>query len=86
MELTNRLATIDDIAVLEPLIESSIDVNLRGFLDDDQIRSSHAIMGIDRQLIDDGTYFVVEARRPDRRLRRLESPRDPLRRRPLRGP
>src|SRR5688572_33399889 len=60
MEFTNRLATIDDIAVLEPLIESSIDVNQRGFLDDDQIRSSHAIMGIDRQLIDDGTYFVVE--------------------------
>lgn len=60
MEFTNRLATIDDIAVLEPLIEASIDVNQRGFLDDDQIRSSHAIMGIDRQLIDDGTYFVVE--------------------------
>ena len=60
MEFTNRLATIDDIAVLEPLIESSIDVNQRGFLDDDQIRASHALMGIDRQLIDDGTYFVVE--------------------------
>ena len=61
MEVTNRLATIDDLPALEPLIETSIDVNQRGFLDDDQIRASHALMGIDRQLIDDGTYFVVEA-------------------------
>jgi GNAT superfamily N-acetyltransferase len=33
----------------------------RGFIDDDQIESSRAIMGIDTQLIDDGTYFVVES-------------------------
>ena len=32
----------------------------RGFLDEAQIASSRAIMGIDTQLIDDGTYFVVE--------------------------
>jgi len=33
----------------------------RAFLNDAQIESSRAIMGIDTQLIDDGTYFVVEA-------------------------
>ena len=33
----------------------------RGFLDDAQIASSRAIIGIDTQLIDDGTYFVVES-------------------------
>src|SRR5712691_5560555 len=33
----------------------------RAFLDDAQIASSRAIMGIDTQLIDDGTYFVVES-------------------------
>ena len=33
----------------------------RGFLDDAQIAASRAIMGLDRQLIADGTYFVVEA-------------------------
>src|SRR4051812_6932902 len=32
----------------------------RPFLDDAQIASSRALMGIDTQLIDDGTYFVVE--------------------------
>src|SRR4051812_49512239 len=33
----------------------------RPFLDDAQIASSRALMGIDTQLIADGTYFVVEA-------------------------
>src|SRR3954462_9316070 len=33
----------------------------RGFLDEEQIDASRTIMGLDTQLIDDGTYFVVEA-------------------------
>src|ERR1700741_5110487 len=32
----------------------------RGFLDAAQIESSRMIMGLDRQLVADGTYFVVE--------------------------
>jgi GNAT superfamily N-acetyltransferase len=31
------------------------------FLDDSQIASSRTIMGLDTQLVDDGTYFVVES-------------------------
>jgi GNAT superfamily N-acetyltransferase len=58
--LSNRLATRDDLPLLLPLIEAAIDELQRGFLDEAQIKSSHAIMGIDTQLIDDGTYFVVE--------------------------
>ena len=60
MEFVDRVATAEDLPALGPLVEASIDVNQRGFLDDAQIRASHAIMGIDNQLIDDGTYFVVE--------------------------
>ena len=59
--LTSRLATRDDIAVLEPLMQAAIDELQKGFLDAAQIRSSHAIMGLDRQLIDDGTYFLIES-------------------------
>jgi GNAT superfamily N-acetyltransferase len=33
----------------------------KGFLSEAQIASSRTIMGLDRQLIADGTYFVVEA-------------------------
>ena len=59
--LTSRLATRDDIAVLEPLMQAAIDELQKGFLDSAQIHSSHAIMGLDRQLIDDETYFVIES-------------------------
>jgi GNAT superfamily N-acetyltransferase len=60
MTMTIRSATADDVAVLVPLMEAAIEELQRGFLDDDQIESSKTIMGIDRQLIEDGTYFVVE--------------------------
>ena len=60
MPLTSRLATRDDIPLLQPLMQAAIDELQKGFLDEEQIRSSHAIMGLDQQLIDDGTYFVVE--------------------------
>jgi GNAT superfamily N-acetyltransferase len=58
--LTSRLATHDDIPVLLPLVAAAIDELQQGFLDDAQIKSSHAIMGVDTQLIDDQTYFIVE--------------------------
>jgi GNAT superfamily N-acetyltransferase len=60
MTATIRLATSADVAVLTPLMEAAIEHLQKGYLDDEQIESSKAIMGIDRQLIDDGTYFVVE--------------------------
>jgi GNAT superfamily N-acetyltransferase len=41
-------------------MRAAIDLLQKGFLDEAQIRSSHALMGLDAQLIDDGTYYVVE--------------------------
>ncbi len=46
---------------LTVLMDAAIAELQRGFLDDAQISSSKAIMGLDTQLIDDGTYFVVES-------------------------
>ncbi len=60
MTLTSRLATPGDIPALVPLMQAAIEELQKEFLDEDQIRSSHAIMGLDNQLIDDGTYFIVE--------------------------
>src|SRR5262249_6431970 len=61
VELSSRLATRDDLSRLEPMVTRAIDELQRDFLDAEQIRASHALMGIDTQLVEDGTYFVVEA-------------------------
>lgn len=60
MTFRSRLAVSADIPELAPVVDRAIAELQRGFLDDRQIESSRAIMGIDRQLIEDGTYFVVE--------------------------
>jgi len=61
MIFTSRLAAHQDLPMLAPLIESAIGELQKGFWDPEQINSSRAIMGVDTQLIDDGTYFVAEA-------------------------
>ena len=55
-----RVAVTEDIPALEALAAASIDRLLRPFLDDDQLAASHAIMGVDTLLVDDGTYAVAE--------------------------
>ena len=60
MSLTHRLARRADLDALRTLMDAAIGELQRPFLDDSQIASSRAIMGLDTQLIDDGTYFVVE--------------------------
>ena len=59
--LTHRVATRDDVDALRVLIDAAISELQKPFLDESRIASSRAIMGLDTQLIDDGTYFIVEA-------------------------
>jgi GNAT superfamily N-acetyltransferase len=58
--LTHRLARRDDLDVLKALMNAAISELQKPFLDESQIASSRTIMGLDTQLIDDGTYFIVE--------------------------
>ncbi|MES2035511.1 MAG: GNAT family N-acetyltransferase [Pseudomonadota bacterium] len=58
--LAHRLATPADLPILTALMDSAIGELQRGFLDAEQIGASRAIMGLDSQLVADGTYFVVE--------------------------
>jgi len=60
MAFTSRVATYDDLPGLEPLVDAAIVELQRGFLGEAQIAASRTIMGIDTQLIDDGTYYAVE--------------------------
>jgi GNAT superfamily N-acetyltransferase len=61
MTFTHRLATRADLPRIHEVVAAAIDELQRAFLDDAQLESSRAIMGVDTQLIEDGTYFVVEA-------------------------
>ena len=59
--LPHRLARRDDLDALKALMDTAISENQKTFLNESQIASSRAIMGLDTQLIDDRTYFIVEA-------------------------
>jgi len=61
MEFTSRVATAADATALRAIMDASIGELQRGFLTDEQIASSRAIMGIDNQLIADSTYYVIES-------------------------
>jgi GNAT superfamily N-acetyltransferase len=58
---THRLATLDDLEALREVMRRSIQTLQTGFLTPEQVRVSHTVMGLDTQLIRDGTYFVVES-------------------------
>jgi GNAT superfamily N-acetyltransferase len=60
VEFTSRLATVEDMPRLAAVMEAAISELQRGFLDEEQIEASRAVMGVDAQLIEDGTYFIVE--------------------------
>jgi GNAT superfamily N-acetyltransferase len=58
--LSHRLATLADLDALKALMADAISENQKAFLSPEQIASSRTIMGLDTQLIQDGTYFVIE--------------------------
>lgn len=59
--LTHRLARSSDLDALRAVMALAIAELQKGFLDEAQIAASRAVMGLDSQLIADGTYFIVEA-------------------------
>jgi N-acetylglutamate synthase-like GNAT family acetyltransferase len=61
MTWTPRLATLDDVPALEELIPLSVRVLQAPFYSEAQMAAAMGpVFGVDRQLISDGTYFVVE--------------------------
>lgn len=60
--MTLRLATVADLPALRDLIPRSVRALSREFYTERQIESAiRYVFGPDTRLIDDGTYFVVEA-------------------------
>ncbi|HEX3364522.1 GNAT family N-acetyltransferase [Phenylobacterium sp.] len=58
--LTSRIAGEADLPALEAVMAASIAELQKGFLSPAQIAASRTIMGLDRQLVADRTYFIVE--------------------------
>jgi GNAT superfamily N-acetyltransferase len=58
--LIHRLATPDDLPALREVMRRSIEALQDDFLTAKQVRASHQVMGLDTQLVKDGTYFVIE--------------------------
>lgn len=54
-----RIAKLDDSPALDVLMTRAIAELQRGFLDEAQIAASKLLMGLDTQLIRDGSYFAV---------------------------
>jgi GNAT superfamily N-acetyltransferase len=60
MEISLRLAAVDDIPALENLIRESVSALSEGFYTSAQISSALAhLFGVDKQLIADGSYYIA---------------------------
>ena len=57
---THRLATQADMPALQQMMTAAIRELLPQFLAPEKVEASFAVMGVDSQLIEDGTYFILE--------------------------
>ena len=61
MNFSHRVAVAADIPAIAALMTRAIDALQGDFLTPAQVEASRAVMGLDTQLIADGTYLLVEA-------------------------
>lgn len=59
--MTCRLAGHGDLTALAEVMDAAIGALQAGFLSPEQVAASRAVMGLDTQLVADGTYFMAEA-------------------------
>ena len=57
----HRVAVEADIPAIIELMQRSIRENMKHFLSSEEIEATQESMGVDATLIEDGTYFVIEA-------------------------
>ena len=61
MQYHVRPAVLADLQAIQALVERALDVLLDAFLTEAEVAASRHIMGVDRQLIIDGTYYLAIA-------------------------
>ena len=62
---THRIAKETDIPAIRDLMDASITTNMRAFLSEAEVQAAREAMGVDKSLIADGTYFIIETRVDD---------------------
>ncbi len=60
IQLSHRIATLDDVQDIIALMQLSIEVNMRAYLTKAEIEAAKETMGVDNTLIEDKTYFLIE--------------------------
>ena len=60
-ELTHRIACLNDLDALYALMARAIGQNQSDFLTPEQVAVSDQVMGLDTQLVRDGTYFMIQS-------------------------
>ena len=60
LRFTHRIAGPEDVPAIAELMRASIEENMREFLSAAEIEAAKETMGVDRTLIDDGSYFLIE--------------------------
>ncbi len=58
---TDRIATLDDLEGLHVLMGRAITQLQSDYLTPEQVVASAKVMGLDTQLVRDGTYFIIES-------------------------
>ena len=61
VDFTHRLANLNDLEALHRVMARSIGQLQSSYLSRAQIEASHKVMGLDTQLVKDGTYFMIES-------------------------
>ena len=59
IDFSHRPACAADLPALKEIMAASIRLLQQDFLSADQIDASHEVMGLDTQLVEDGTYYMV---------------------------
>jgi len=60
VKMSYRVATVADIAEIISLMQVSIAINMKSFISEAEIIATQEKMGVDRTLLEDKTYFVIE--------------------------
>lgn len=59
-ELTHRIARSVDVPAITELMRLSIAENMKAFLSPEEVIAAQETMGVDRSLLEDETYFLIE--------------------------